>query len=190
MATGLLGKDVDEETAARTGSGDMNSEHYDKLEARDPEAREAMENIWRLACDLGDEAVERTAPRTWRPVFLDDPERRIDLPALRLVMPHRGPRELAWLDGSLAWALDENSPPCNSDARAYFRALADDPGRAARVREVFAAADPAPAMDLAMRRAFADRLVTVEETRFDPEQGLGRWEQAIREFMAGLGEAD
>lgn len=150
----------------------------------DASAREAQENLWRMACDLGDEAVARTAPRDWRPAFLDDPSRRIDLPALRLVMPNRGPREPLWLDRSIAWAADPAAMPCNSDARAYFSALGQDPERAARIREVLAAADPAPEVDRAMRRAFGERLVTIEETPSNPADTLERWAQAINRFLS------
>jgi pimeloyl-ACP methyl ester carboxylesterase len=151
---------------------------------RNAEVRAFDEHESLSACDLGEEALVRTSPRApWRPHFLYDEAARIDIPALRFVLPDRPVHSLWRLDRVIAWAATGQPLSCDPAAQEYFAALVADERRIAALRRALAEADPSIAVNDAMERAFGTNLRTEEDSLGDLDGTMERWYVHMRSFL-------
>jgi hypothetical protein len=66
----------------------FNGTPYLYLDLSDVLVRQQVEMAATESCDLGNDAIKKSLPRSsWRPHFLFDTARRIQIPALRIIMP-------------------------------------------------------------------------------------------------------
>jgi pimeloyl-ACP methyl ester carboxylesterase len=156
------------------------------LDVRDAEVREFQEAFWRGACDLGDRAVDITGPRAgWAPHFLSDTTRRIAVPAALLTFPPMANMNAILLTMVPTMA---GQPSCAAGVQDYYKALAADSVRLARVQAKVAAADRTAALTEAMARAFGANLRTISYT-FTPGNSGDMpepWYQHTRAFVDEL----
>jgi pimeloyl-ACP methyl ester carboxylesterase len=160
---------------------------------RDPIARAFDENSSRSACDLEEEAVARTAPRApWRPHFLYDEGARIEIPALRIVLPDRPAHSLWRLERLVARAAAAPGQPlsCDPEAQEYFAALLADEERVSALRRALTEADPSVAVNETMERAFGANLRTAEDSLGDLNATLDSWYSHMRSFLEEVTRAE
>jgi len=156
------------------------------LDVRDSEVREFNEALWRGSCDLGDRAVDIAGPRaSWAPHFLSDTSRRISVPSTLLTFP-----PMANMNARMITMVPmmASEPSCALGVQDYFKALAGDSERLARLRTKLTAADRTAALTEAMARAFGPNLRTIPYV-FTPgaaEEMPEPWYQHTRAFIDEL----
>jgi len=156
------------------------------MDTRDRDVREFNEALWRSACDLGDRAVDIAGARAgWSPHFLSDSTRRISVPSLLLTFP-----PMANMNARMIMMVPmlAEDPSCAPGVQDYYKALASDAERLARLRTKLTAADHSAALTVAMARAFGANLQTIEyEFTPGPAQDMPEpWYQHTRAFMDEL----
>ncbi len=138
---------------------------YLYMNLSDPHVQKYVEMFATLSCDLGEDAIRKSLPRsTWRPHILYDDTKRIDIPALRFIRPGEltdPARELQLFDGMMNFAKTVNFMLCNADAQEYYKSLAGDTELQQTVKEALIKADRSLLMNEAIERAFGSNLKTV-----------------------------
>jgi uncharacterized protein len=148
----------------------------------------------RTACDWDEETRRRNTQRDgYRPHFIDDPDLRIDVPALSLANAD-GTRHQADFDFvGIFLEQVETGEWCDTTAKAYFSALAADTARATELRNRLG--DLTGAADLsAFERAFGPRMAVVRlsvpaVTGYEYLQAPDLIYPPIRKFLEGLEES-
>ncbi|HUG38905.1 MAG TPA: hypothetical protein VMM12_00385 [Longimicrobiales bacterium] len=135
-------------------------------------------------CWMGEEAYHRSAPRLlYRPHYIDDPELRIQVPAISFTHPRdfaAGAGDIEFLDLTLqlATGVDPGGGYCDPAAIRtsvdYLTALANDPERLAEVRPLVPTREERKRYADAFERAFGPnlRIIRLEQPanyRTDPE---------------------
>lgn len=159
-----------------------------------PATREFWQMAMRGACDLGDEAVHRLAPRyDYRPHFAYDQSTEVRVPSLLFVnrkgraeLPRPGPVEA--LEDLVELAASEQW--CDPGSREYFAQLLKDEERLAELQEINAESVDFDAYVEAFERAFT----ALEKVRLDVPAVTGyeylrdpdRIYLHVRRFLDGL----
>lgn len=119
------------------------------------------------SCDLGNDAIKKTLPRSsWRPHFLYDRDKLIQIPALRIIRPgmlSQPAFELMSFDMMMNYAKTDNFMHCNAAAKAYYQALAKDTLNQQRVKEALMKADRTMLMNEAVERVFGSHMKTITQ---------------------------
>lgn len=135
-------------------------------------------------CWMGEEAYHRSAPRLlYRPHYIDDPELRIEVPAISFTHPRdfaAGAGDMEFLDLTLQMATGADpgggycEPAAIRKSVDYLAALANDPERLAEVRPLVPTTDERKRYADAFERAFGTdlRIIRLEQPadyRTNPE---------------------
>lgn len=138
---------------------------YIYLDLSDTLVERHVEMFATLSCDLGDEAIKKSLPRSsWRPGILYDDTKRINIPALRIIRPgeiEEPPRELRFFDEMIDYAKTENFTICDAAAQVYFKELSKDSIYQQRIKEALDKADKSQSMNEAVKRAFGSNMKTI-----------------------------
>ncbi len=158
------------------------------IDVRDAEIREFNQTFWRGACDLGDRAVDITGPRAgWTPHFLTDTTRRVSVPSALLTFPPMASMDMMVRMTQMVPMIARQSS-CAPGVQDYFKALASDSVRLARLKSKMAAGDRTAAIAEGMARAFGPNLQTITYA-FAPgaaQEMPEPWYQHTRAFVDEL----
>ncbi|TBW30016.1 alpha/beta fold hydrolase [Gramella sp. KN1008] len=105
----------------------------------------------------------------WRPHFLNDPEYRIDIPALRFIDPkYNWPNpNLGLIETGLLNKWIPESTPDRKEEIAYLEELVKDTLRLKELHQTVKRCDKSAAIENGMRRAFGNNLQTVHVSEMD-----------------------
>ena len=150
-----------------------------------PVILEFIENFYAGSCDLEGRGMQIIGPRlAYRPDFLANEQARIDVPLLLFRVPGFDDRNiyLGWLDQPDR--LRQHHYCGNEEAIAYFNNLVSDPEAMQKLKVAFEETDLTGIVNKGFKRAFGDRLKTVE---LDPSKELvSQAAGQIREFYKTL----
>jgi pimeloyl-ACP methyl ester carboxylesterase len=161
----------------------------------DPATAELSEMALRTACDWDEESRRRTTQRDgYRPHFIDDPEFRIEVPALSFANAEgtRYPADFDLLEFFLQGGATREW--CDPTAKAYFSALAADTARANELRRKRRLDDVARAAHhAAFESAFGPNLSVVKLdvraiTGYETERAPDLVYPHIKRFVEGIDE--
>ena len=117
------------------------------------------------ACDLENDAIKKSLPRSsWRPHFLFDTAKRIQIPALRIIRPgelSQPARELMFFDNMMEYAKTEDFTLFNKEAQEYYKNLSIGSLYQQTVKVALFKADRTALMNEAVARAFDSNLKTI-----------------------------
>jgi pimeloyl-ACP methyl ester carboxylesterase len=163
---------------------------YLYLDLSDTLVQHHVEMVATEACDLGNDAIRKSLPRSsWRPHFLYDSTKRIQIPALRILRPgelKEPARELKFFDDMMEYAKTGNFRLCNTEAQAYYAQLSKDSLYQRKVKEALMKADKTILMNEAVDRAFGSNMKTITQA-FPPfinseEEYSKYWLEILSEF--------
>ena len=117
------------------------------------------------ACDLGNDANKKSLPRSsWRPHFLFDAAKRIQIPALIIIRPRQlsqPARELMVFYNMMKYVKTEDFNLCDKEAQEYYKNLSIDSFYQQKVKEALFKAYRTILMNEAVERAFDSNLKTI-----------------------------
>lgn len=158
-----------------------------------PEIREYERENLAMSWDLGERAVDMRGPRSsWRPHFLDDMTRSIDIPALRFlsemdVESLPGGRQVFYLDRMIQMVTADDFKPWNDRvaiAAEYFQELGRDSIRIETLRSYLLENDSGPNLRKGLERAFGSNLKTVTEPSVPDDSDFDAfWEEVLAPFF-------
>lgn len=135
----------------------------------DPDIKKLDDALYTLACDLGPDSSTKTQLRVpYVPHFIDDPNRRMNTPALLFQMvgeTERPSRRLMWFGGIMAQAKDPNFKVCDAGATEYFLAVAKDAELQKKLREELVRLDRTMDYRNGFNRAFGSNLKIATEPK-------------------------
>lgn len=135
----------------------------------DPDIKKLDNALFTLACDLGSDSGTKTRQRVdYVPHFIDDPSRRMNIPALLFQMvgeTERPSRRLSWFGGIMAAAKDPKFKVCDAGATEYFIAAAKDAWLQKKLREELIRLDRTMDYRNGFNRAFGSNLKIVTEPK-------------------------
>ncbi len=145
---------------------------YLSLNSSEPEIQKYETKLLAMSWDLDKHAIGMRGPRnSWRPHFLADSSRKIEIPTLRFLskmdlesLP--GGRNAFYLDRTIQKVSSEDFEPWNEQvalAAEYFRDLGKDSIRKEFIWDYLIRHDPGPAFREGMQQALGNFLQTVWE---------------------------
>ena len=136
----------------------------------DPEVLEHAENTQIFSPDFDKEKLKRVilSRSMWRPAFLKDTSKRINIPALRFINPEMESTTLMlWsLESGDLKAMSEEDWPDRKEEQQYIKELLEDSVRYKRLHQKLIDCNPSEALEEGMKRAFGEYLIT----KIEPDQ--------------------
>ena len=118
----------------------------------------------------------------WRPNFIRDLLKRIDVPAIRFIHSKRNStnQNLDMFKSGIVEELSKESIPGKEEEQRYFQDLLQDSIRYEKLHKSLIECNPSKAIEEGMKRAFGENLITIwDENEVFFETGLEaylKWE--------------
>lgn len=136
----------------------------------EPEVLEHAENTLIFSPDFNKEKLKRVilSRSMWRPTFLKDTLKRINIPALRFINPEfESTTLMLWtLETGDLKLMSEEDWPDRKEEQQYIKELLQDSIRFNRLHQKLRDCNPSEALEDGMKRAFGEYLLT----KIEPEQ--------------------